>query len=114
MLIDVFLCYLCLQSPHSGTESSSNRAHHRSNRTRHHHHNNNKQQQQQQYSSIEDDENGHLIYAVDDVLQDRCKFGTLVCCLLLILTLFPFADQIKATLGEGTFGKVVSVLDLKK
>ncbi|XP_075219805.1 dual specificity protein kinase CLK2-like isoform X2 [Lycorma delicatula] len=43
--------------------------------------------------SIEDDEDGHLIYRHGDVLQDRYK--------------------ILATLGEGTFGKVVKVKDLQ-
>jgi CDC-like kinase len=43
---------------------------------------------------IEDDEEGHLIYASGDVLQNRFK--------------------IIATLGEGTFGKVVKVKDLYK
>ncbi|PSN57044.1 Serine/threonine-protein kinase Doa [Blattella germanica] len=42
--------------------------------------------------SVEDDEDGHLIYRHGDVLQDRYK--------------------ILATLGEGTFGKVVKVKDL--
>ncbi|XP_054265556.1 dual specificity protein kinase CLK2 isoform X2 [Macrosteles quadrilineatus] len=42
--------------------------------------------------SIEDDEDGHLIYHHGDILQDRYK--------------------ILATLGEGTFGKVVKVKDL--
>ncbi|XP_044730806.1 dual specificity protein kinase CLK2 isoform X6 [Chrysoperla carnea] len=43
--------------------------------------------------SVEDDEDGHLIYRNGDVLQDRYK--------------------ILATLGEGTFGKVVKVRDLE-
>ncbi|XP_049952555.1 dual specificity protein kinase CLK2 isoform X1 [Schistocerca serialis cubense] len=42
--------------------------------------------------SVEDDEDGHLIYRHGDVLRDRYK--------------------ILATLGEGTFGKVVKVKDL--
>ncbi|XP_021939745.1 dual specificity protein kinase CLK2 isoform X4 [Zootermopsis nevadensis] len=42
--------------------------------------------------SVEDDEDGHLIYRHGDVLQDRYK--------------------ILATLGEGTFGKVVKVKDM--
>lgn len=46
-----------------------------------------------QQPSIKDDEDGHLIYRVGDVLQDRYK--------------------ILATLGEGTFGKVVKALDQK-
>ncbi|KAI1289313.1 Serine/threonine-protein kinase Doa [Halotydeus destructor] len=41
----------------------------------------------------EDDEDGHLIYRSGDILQDRYK--------------------ILGTLGEGTFGKVVRVLDLR-
>ncbi|KAK9505258.1 hypothetical protein O3M35_009349 [Rhynocoris fuscipes] len=43
--------------------------------------------------SIQDDEDGHLIYRHGDVLQGRYK--------------------IQATLGEGTFGKVVKVKDLQ-
>jgi CDC-like kinase len=43
---------------------------------------------------IEDDEEGHLIYNAGDVIQDRYK--------------------ILATLGEGTFGKVVKVKDYRK
>ncbi|XP_071450889.1 dual specificity protein kinase CLK2 isoform X2 [Hetaerina americana] len=42
--------------------------------------------------SVEDDEEGHLIYRHGDLLQDRYK--------------------IMATLGEGTFGKVVKVKDI--
>lgn len=43
--------------------------------------------------NIRDDEEGHLIYLNGDVLQARYK--------------------IKKTLGEGTFGKVVEVKDLR-
>ncbi|XP_035224719.1 dual specificity protein kinase CLK2-like isoform X1 [Stegodyphus dumicola] len=43
-------------------------------------------------ASVEDDEDGHLIYRTGDILQERYK--------------------IIATLGEGTFGKVVKVVDL--
>ena len=43
---------------------------------------------------IEDDEEGHLVYSNGDVIQDRYK--------------------ILATLGEGTFGKVVKVKDSLK
>ncbi|XP_042908738.1 dual specificity protein kinase CLK2 isoform X3 [Parasteatoda tepidariorum] len=42
--------------------------------------------------SVEDDEDGHLVYRTGDILQERYK--------------------IIATLGEGTFGKVVKVVDL--
>ncbi|KAI3382723.1 hypothetical protein SNEBB_007276 [Seison nebaliae] len=44
--------------------------------------------------NIRDDEEGHLIYAPGDVLHSRY--------------------EIRRTLGEGTFGKVVEVVDLKK
>lgn len=43
--------------------------------------------------NIRDDEEGHLIYVAGDILQARYK--------------------IKRTLGEGTFGKVVEVKDLR-
>lgn len=43
---------------------------------------------------IEDDEDGHLIYGVGDIVQNRFR--------------------ILSTLGEGTFGKVVKVKDLFK
>ena len=43
---------------------------------------------------IEDDEDGHLIYSNGDLIQNRFK--------------------ILATLGEGTFGKVVKVRDVYK
>ncbi|KAF8778479.1 dual specificity protein kinase CLK2-like isoform X1 [Argiope bruennichi] len=43
-------------------------------------------------ASVEDDEDGHLVYRSGDILQDRYK--------------------ILSTLGEGTFGKVVKVIDL--
>lgn len=42
---------------------------------------------------VEDDEDGHLIYKNGDIIQDRFK--------------------IMSTLGEGTFGKVVKVMDMK-
>jgi len=45
-------------------------------------------------SVVQDDEEGHLIYKVGDVLQNRYK--------------------IMAELGEGTFGKVVKCEDLQK
>ncbi|XP_075679154.1 uncharacterized protein LOC113795453 isoform X3 [Dermatophagoides pteronyssinus] len=44
-------------------------------------------------TTIEDDQHGHLIYKNGDILQDRY--------------------EILATLGEGTFGKVVRVRNLK-
>lgn len=43
---------------------------------------------------IEDDEDGHLIYSNGDLIQNRFK--------------------ILATLGEGTFGKVVKVIMITK
>ncbi|GFT35416.1 hypothetical protein NPIL_472421 [Nephila pilipes] len=43
-------------------------------------------------ASVEDDEDGHLVYRSGDILQERYK--------------------IVSTLGEGTFGKVVKVIDL--
>ena len=46
------------------------------------------------HTIIDDDEDGHLIYQAGDVIQNRFK--------------------IMATLGEGTFGKVVKVKDLYK
>ncbi|XP_022242219.1 dual specificity protein kinase CLK2-like isoform X3 [Limulus polyphemus] len=44
-------------------------------------------------SSVEDDDDGHLIYRHGDILRDRYK--------------------IVSTLGEGTFGKVVKVVDIR-
>ncbi|XP_076307400.1 serine/threonine-protein kinase Doa-like isoform X2 [Tachypleus tridentatus] len=44
-------------------------------------------------SSVEDDDDGHLIYRHGDILRDRYK--------------------IVNTLGEGTFGKVVKVVDVR-
>lgn len=44
--------------------------------------------------SAEDDEDGHLIYKKGDVIQDRYR--------------------VLSSLGEGTFGKVVRVLDERK
>ncbi|XP_065577738.1 dual specificity protein kinase CLK2-like isoform X4 [Artemia franciscana] len=44
--------------------------------------------------SIEDDEDGHLIYHTGYIIRDRYK--------------------VQSTLGEGTFGKVVKVKDLKR
>ncbi|KAG7190547.1 hypothetical protein KM043_006647 [Ampulex compressa] len=43
--------------------------------------------------SVEDDEDGHLVYQSGDILENRYK--------------------VLATLGEGTFGKVVKVKDLQ-
>ncbi|XP_046655148.1 serine/threonine-protein kinase Doa-like [Daphnia pulicaria] len=44
--------------------------------------------------SVEDDEDGHLLYRNGDILQNRYR--------------------VQATLGEGTFGKVVKVKDVTK
>lgn len=52
-----------------------------------------KQQTNQSRGSAEDDDDGHLIYRIGDVIQGRYK--------------------IVASLGEGTFGKVVKVSDLQ-
>ena len=43
---------------------------------------------------VQDDEEGHLIFKIGDILQSRYK--------------------ITAELGEGTFGKVVEIEDLQK
>ena len=45
-------------------------------------------------SVVQDDEEGHLIFKIGDILQSRYK--------------------ITAELGEGTFGKVVEIEDLQK
>ncbi|XP_046397875.1 dual specificity protein kinase CLK2 isoform X5 [Ischnura elegans] len=75
--------------------------HHRTSRHHgHHRHHHGHHRGQRSYSSeqssrapsVEDDEEGHLIYRHGDLLQDRYK--------------------ILATLGEGTFGKVVKVKDI--
>ncbi|CAH0765707.1 unnamed protein product [Bemisia tabaci] len=89
------------RSHHRRSPSSD---HHREKRRHHHHHHNrhhsrHRRRQRRSYSSqssrapsVEDDGDGHLIYRQGDILQDRYN--------------------ILATLGEGTFGKVVKVKDL--
>ncbi|XP_024878345.1 dual specificity protein kinase CLK2 isoform X4 [Temnothorax curvispinosus] len=70
---------------HHGSSSPSQERHrHRSPSTR---------SQSPRPPSVEDDEDGHLVYQSGDILANRYK--------------------VLATLGEGTFGKVVKVKDLQ-
>ncbi|XP_070171781.1 dual specificity protein kinase CLK2 isoform X4 [Polyergus mexicanus] len=70
---------------HHGSSSASQERHrHRSPSTR---------SQSPRAPSVEDDEDGHLVYQSGDILANRYK--------------------VLATLGEGTFGKVVKVKDLQ-
>lgn len=92
---------------HRRSPTSNHSSHHRRHHKHRTHHTSHKERrretehsrrsysssQSSQAPSIEDDEDGHLIYHHGDVLQDRYK--------------------ILATLGEGTFGKVVKVKDLQ-
>ncbi|XP_024937557.1 dual specificity protein kinase CLK2 isoform X5 [Cephus cinctus] len=62
--------------------------------TRHHQRSpSSRSQQSPRPPSVEDDEDGHLVYRSGDILANRYK--------------------VLATLGEGTFGKVVKVKDLQ-
>ncbi|XP_043793944.1 dual specificity protein kinase CLK2 isoform X2 [Apis laboriosa] len=80
--------------------TSSRRAriyrHHASSSTsqdRHRHRSPSSRSQSPRPPSVEDDEDGHLVYQSGDILANRYK--------------------VLATLGEGTFGKVVKVKDLQ-
>ncbi|XP_070524869.1 dual specificity protein kinase CLK2 isoform X4 [Cardiocondyla obscurior] len=73
-----------LHRHHSSLSPSQERHRHRSPSTR---------SQSPRPPSFEDDEDGHLIYQSGDILANRYK--------------------VLATLGEGTFGKVVKVKDLQ-
>ena len=64
-------------------------------------------------TTIEDDQHGHLIYKNGDILQDRCKSFSPKIFFSFHQICFPIVDEILATLGEGTFGKVVRVRNLK-
>lgn len=64
-----------------------------SNNSRHYDDQDRKERSDSGHVHVRDDEEGHLIYVAGDVLQARYK--------------------IKKTLGEGTFGKVVEVKDMR-
>ncbi|XP_057332228.1 dual specificity protein kinase CLK2 isoform X5 [Microplitis mediator] len=72
-----------LQQAPSSTSQKSSR----------HRHKSSSRSQSPRPPSVEDDEDGHLVYQSGDVLANRYK--------------------VLATLGEGTFGKVVKVKDLQ-
>ncbi|XP_071450893.1 serine/threonine-protein kinase Doa isoform X6 [Hetaerina americana] len=89
--------HLAAAAPPSSSSSHHRAAarHHGHHRHHHGHHHGQRSYSSEQSSrapSVEDDEEGHLIYRHGDLLQDRYK--------------------IMATLGEGTFGKVVKVKDI--
>nr|XP_031829523.1 dual specificity protein kinase CLK2 isoform X4 [Nomia melanderi] len=69
---------------HASSSASQDRRRHRSPSSR---------SQSPRPPSVEDDEDGHLVYQSGDILANRYK--------------------VLATLGEGTFGKVVKVKDLQ-
>ena len=63
---------------------------------------------------INDDGDGHLAYKLGDIIEhdsQRCEFFTDDPDSGLTI-LFQFSVKILATLGEGTFGKVVKVKEL--
>ena len=63
---------------------------------------------------INDDGDGHLAYKLGDIIEhdsQRCEFFTDHPDSGLTI-LFQFSVKILATLGEGTFGKVVKVKEL--
>nr|XP_012148516.1 PREDICTED: serine/threonine-protein kinase Doa isoform X1 [Megachile rotundata] len=70
---------------HHGSSSTS--------QDRHRHRSPSSRSQSPRPPSVEDDEDGHLVYQSGDILANRYK--------------------VLATLGEGTFGKVVKVKDLQ-
>ena len=63
---------------------------------------------------INDDGDGHLAYKLGDIIEhdsQRCEFFAYHPDSGLTI-LFQFSVKILATLGEGTFGKVVKVKEL--
>ena len=73
--------------------------------------------------SIPDDEEGHLAYKLGDVIDhefmkcertpsSRNSFNATFARTASRSSLFSVSDKILATLGEGTFGKVVKVKEL--
>ena len=69
--------------------------------------------------SIPDDEEGHLAYKLGDVIDHefmKCEHFSYICVHTSLTVTVPrpwmISDKILATLGEGTFGKVVKVKEL--
>ena len=68
-----------------------------------------------QVCPIQDDEDGHLSYKLGDIIENetqRCKSEWLINESFIYQFPYPISDKILATLGEGTFGKVVKVKEL--
>ncbi|KAH7636303.1 hypothetical protein HUG17_10273 [Dermatophagoides farinae] len=88
------------QQTHHQSQQQQKSDHHRKGGHNNHNNNNNssnhhyhQKNQTESTTTIEDDQHGHLIYKNGDILQDKY--------------------EILATLGEGTFGKVIRVRNLK-
>ena len=64
---------------------------------------------------INDDGDGHLAYKLGDIVEhdsQRCEFFIADPESGIHVTILFFSVKILATLGEGTFGKVVKVKEL--
>ena len=64
---------------------------------------------------INDDGDGHLAYKLGDIIEhdsQRCEFFPDPERYQIYDFFFQFSVKILATLGEGTFGKVVKVKEL--
>ena len=64
---------------------------------------------------IQDDEDGHLSYKLGDIIENenfRCEMPWMHFYSSILTEIDQLLDKILATLGEGTFGKVVKVKEL--